>query len=158
MIALLVAVSKNNVIGKDNALPWHYKKDLQYFKRLTTNQTVLMGRKTYESILDSLGRPLPNRRNVVASRTMEDQEGIEVIQDIHKFIRDFPKEETLFIIGGKQIFDESIAYADYLYITHIDKDYEGDTFFSDYKEEDYEKVKEEVDGLLRFTVYKKVSA
>ena len=158
MIALLVAVSKNNVIGKDNALPWHYKKDLQYFKALTTNQTVLMGRKTYESILDSLGKALPNRRNVVASRTLGSLKGADLIDDVHTFIKEFPSEQNLFIIGGKQIFDETIQYADYLYITHIDKDYEGDTYFTDYKKEDYEKIKEEVDGILRFTVYKKVNA
>jgi len=158
MIALLVAVSKNNVIGKDNALPWHYKKDLQYFKALTTNQTVLMGRKTYESILDSLGKALPNRRNVVASRTLGSLKGADLIDDVHTFIKEFPSEQNLFIIGGKQIFDETIQYADYLYITHIDKDYEGDTYFTDYKKEDYEKIKEEVDGVLRFTVYKKVNA
>jgi len=158
MIALLVAVSKNNVIGKDNALPWHYKKDLQYFKALTTNQTVLMGRKTYESILDSLGKALPNRRNIVASRTLGSLKGADLIDNVHTFIKEFPSEQNLFIIGGKQIFDETIQYADYLYITHIDKDYEGDTYFTDYRKEDYEKIKEEVDGVLRFTVYKKVNA
>jgi len=156
MIALLVAVSKNNVIGKDNALPWHYKKDLQYFKKLTTNQTVLMGRKTFDSILKSLGKPLPNRRNVVASKTLQSLKGAEVIHDIHAFIKEFPKDQKLFIIGGKQIFDESIDYADYLYITHIDKEYPGDTYFSDYTLEDYEKIQEQIDGELRFAVYKKV--
>jgi dihydrofolate reductase len=144
------------VIGKDNALPWHYKKDLQYFKKLTTNQTVLMGRKTFDSILKSLGKPLPNRRNVVASKTLQSLKGAEVVHDIHSFIKKFPKDQKLFIIGGKQIFDESIDYADYLYITHIDKEYAGDTYFSDYTLEDYEKIQEQIDGELRFAVYKKV--
>lgn len=156
MIALLVAVSKNNVIGKDNQLPWHYKKDLQYFKELTLHHTVLMGRKTHESILSSLGKPLPKRRNVVASRTVDTIAGVEVIRDINAFIESFPKDEKLFIIGGKQIFDETIDLADYLYITHIDEEYEGDTYFSKYQKEDYIKIKETVDGLLRFVVYKKV--
>jgi dihydrofolate reductase len=156
MIALLVAVSKNNVIGKDNALPWHYKKDLQYFKNLTTKQTVLMGRKTFESIVTSLGKPLPNRRNVVASKSLQSLTGAEVINDIPKFIQDFPKDQKLFIIGGKQIFDATIDYADYLYITHIDQEYSGDTYFTDYNKEDYQKIKETIQPPLSFTVYKKV--
>lgn len=156
MIALLVAVSKNNVIGKDNQLPWHYKKDLQYFKEITLHHTVLMGRKTYDSILASLGKPLPKRRNVVASRTVDAIEGVEVISDINAFVESFPENEKLFIIGGKQIFDETIDLADYLYITHIDAEYEGDTYFSEYQKEDYIKIKETVDGLLRFVVYKRV--
>lgn len=156
MIALLVAVSKNNVIGKDNQLPWHYKKDLQYFKNTTLHHTVLMGRKTYDSILASLGKPLPKRRNVVASRTKNTIEGAEVITDIQKFVEDFPKNEQLFIIGGKQIFDVTIDMADYLYITHIDKEYDGDTYFSDYNTEDFEKIKETVEDELRFAVYKRV--
>jgi len=157
MIAILVAVSKNNVIGKDNQLPWHYKKDLQYFKELTLHHTVLMGRNTYDSILSSLGKPLPKRRNVVASRSLSFLEGAEVIHDVDLFIKTFPKDEKLFIIGGKQIFDQTINHADYLYITHIDQEYEGDTYFSDYQKEDFTKISESVDGVLRFTVYKKVT-
>lgn len=157
MIAILVAISKNNVIGKNNQLPWHYKKDLQYFKELTLNQTVLMGRKTYDSILSSLGKPLPKRRNVVASRTLDSLDGADVISDITAFVQSFPKDQNLFIIGGKQIFDETLPLADYLYITHIDEEYEGDTYFSEYQKSDYQKIKETVDGVLRFAVYKKVN-
>lgn len=156
MIAQLVAVSKNNVIGKDNRLPWHYKKDLQYFKELTLNHTVLMGRKTYDSILATLGKPLPKRRNVVASRKVNYIKGVEVISDIRHFVKHFPKEEKLFIIGGKEIFDETIDLVEYLYITHIDKEYEGDTFFSQYHQEDFRKIKETADGVLRFAVYERV--
>jgi dihydrofolate reductase len=156
MIAQIVAISKNNVIGKDNRLPWHYKKDLQYFKETTLHHTVLMGRKTYESILSTLGKPLPKRHNIVASKTVKELNGVKVISNIREYVESFPKDETLFIIGGKQIFDETIDLVDYLYITHIDQTYEGDTFFSSYNPSDFTKIKETVDGELHFTVYKRV--
>ena len=156
MIAQLVAISKNNVIGKNNQLPWHYKKDLQYFKETTLHHSVLMGRKTFDSIVASLGKPLPNRTNIVASRTVTQLKGVKVISNIREYVQSFPREETLFIIGGKQIFDETIDLIDYLYITHIDQEYEGDTFFTTYDQKDFKKIKETIDGVLHFTVYKRV--
>lgn len=138
MISLLVAMGNNNVIGRNNTMPWHLPRDLQYFKELTTGKTVVMGRKTLESI----GKPLPNRRNIVLSRTKSAIEGVEVIhelEEIFKIANENPEEE-LFIIGGGNIYNQAINFADRLYITHIEEDFVGDTTFPNFSTEDWELV------------------
>lgn len=128
MISLLVAMDKNHVIGFKNDMPWHLPEDLKYFKEKTTGQTIIMGRKTF----DSIGRVLPNRRNIVLTRQKIDfPDGIEVIHDI-KEIDQLNKErpdQELFIIGGGHLYKQVIAYADRMYITEINESFEGDTYF-----------------------------
>ncbi len=128
MISILVAMDKDGLIGKDNDLPWRLPNDLKYFKQLTTNHTILMGRKTYESI----GRPLPNRINVVLTRNKDFQpEGCQVVHSIEEVQKLFKEEsnDELFVIGGSDIFKLLLPYTDRLYITKIDERFEGDTFF-----------------------------
>jgi dihydrofolate reductase len=118
-IAFVVAVDRNNVIGKDGRLPWHLSDDLRYVRRLTTGKPLIMGRKTYESI----GRPLPNRTNIVLTRDPSFRpDGVLVA-----LAGDAPE---IIVFGGAQIFDLFRAKADRIYLTKVDAESDGDTFFS----------------------------
>ncbi len=126
MVNIIVAVAKNGVIGGDNSLLWHISEDLQYFKRVTSGHPVIMGRKTWESI----GRPLPNRRNVVISRSALQLEGCDVVASIEEALELCDaKSQEVFVIGGAQIYAQTLSIADRIYITRVHKDYEGDTLF-----------------------------
>ncbi len=125
-INIIVAASKNLVIGKDNDLPWHIPNDLKYFKKVTAGCTVIMGRKCWESIPEKF-RPLPNRRNIVLTRNKDYvAEGAEVVHGLHKALEISSDEDEVFIIGGSQIYKDSFEHADKVYITQIDKIIEGD--------------------------------
>ena len=123
MINMIVASSENGVIGKDNTLPWKIPEDLKRFKKLTSGNTIVMGRKTFESI----GRPLPNRRNIVLTKNRAWKvKGVEVIHDTRDV---FDIEEDVFIIGGEKVYEAFLPWADNLYLTLVKGDYEGDAFF-----------------------------
>lgn len=125
MIALIVARAENNAIGSKNDLPWYLPADLKHFKDLTTGHTVVMGRKTYQSIAQRLGGGLPNRRNVVLTRGDHEFVGAETIHSLS----DFPKDETVFVIGGGELYAATIDIADKLYVTEVQANIDGDTFF-----------------------------
>ncbi len=156
MISIIVAMAKDNVIGKGNLLPWHYKEDLAYFKKTTLGHTVLMGEKTFESILSYTKKPLPGRKNVVASKTGFEYPGIDVTNDVVTYLSQVDKDEELFVIGGKTIYDLTLDLADRLYITHIDKFFEGDVRFPPIDYGQFKKIKEEHSGDLRFCVYERI--
>jgi dihydrofolate reductase len=120
----IVAMTPQRVIGREGKLPWHYPEDLKFFRQTTTGHTLLMGRKTYESI----GKPLPNRRNVVLSTTLEPQPGVEVIRQLADLYRlpDISSETTIFLIGGAQLFDLLLPQCDALYLTRVIQPHEGD--------------------------------
>jgi len=130
MITLIVAVSKNGVIGNDNKLIWHLPEDLKRFKKLTTNNVVVMGRKTHESI----GKALPNRLNVILSKDSKWYkplgDGCVVCYSIEEVLERF-KYRDIFIIGGGQIYKEFLPHADKIEMTLIDKEFKGDTYFPD---------------------------
>jgi dihydrofolate reductase len=124
MINIIVAMSKNRVIGDSNTLIWHLPEDLKRFKQLTTGNTIIMGRKTYESI----GRPLPNRRSIIITRDLNYfVEDCEVVNSLEEAL--LLSNNDCFIIGGGEIYKQSINIADKLYLTLIDKEFEGDTVF-----------------------------
>jgi dihydrofolate reductase len=136
-ISMIVARSSNYVIGKDNQMPWKISADLQFFKKVTMGHPVIMGRKTWESI----GRPLPGRRNIVVSRNTELQlTGAEVVNSLDEALATLSEFPRVFVIGGEQLFTQAFPMADRLFITEIDIDIDGgDTFFevpnpSDWKE------------------------
>lgn len=136
MITLIAAMSKNRVIGINNQLPWKLPEDLKRFKNLTTGNVVLMGRKTYESI----GRPLPNRTNVVITRdTSFKAEGVLVYNNLHEVL---PIFNRIFVIGGGEIYNQLIKVADEIELTLIDKEFEGDAFFPEIGNEWIESEKE----------------
>ena len=126
-LAIIAAIARNRVIGKEGKLPWHISEDLKRFKRLTTGHAVLMGRKTF----DALGRPLPNRRNVVLSSTPV--KGVESYRSISEALKKLENEDLVFVLGGGQIYSQLLEKADYLHLTIIERDVEGDTFFPHYE-------------------------
>ncbi|WP_075617766.1 dihydrofolate reductase [Paenisporosarcina indica] len=133
MISLIVAHDLNQVIGKDNKMPWHIPNELAYFKEKTMGKAIVMGRNTFESI----GRPLPGRLNVVITRnTSYQQEGVTVVHSVEDAIAVAQKyHEEVMIIGGEQIFKKVLANADIMYVTCIEHQFEGDTFFPPYGNE-----------------------
>lgn len=123
---IIVAVAKNNAIGKNNNLLWHIKEDLVYFKKTTLGATVVMGRKTFESI----GKPLPGRRNVVVSKTMNEIEGIEIFRSIDQALGSCSLNEEVFIVGGGEIYKQSISLVQRIFLTIVDVNIpDADTFF-----------------------------
>jgi dihydrofolate reductase len=126
-ISMIVARSRNHVIGRDNQMPWKISADLQFFKKVTMGHPVIMGRKTWESI----GRPLPGRRNIVVSRNADLKlTGAEVVNSLDAALTTLNEFSRVFVIGGEQLFTQAFPMADRLYITEIDIDVDGgDTFF-----------------------------
>jgi len=126
MISIIAAVSKNGVIGVDNKLPWDLPEDLKRFKELTTGNVVIMGRKTYESI----GKPLPNRINIVITRNKDFfVSGVLTANSLDSALLKAGGNKDIFIIGGGEIYEQSMGFADKLYITEVDMEVEGDTKF-----------------------------
>lgn len=137
-VSLIVAMSENRAIGRGNGLPWHLPDDLKHFKRLTTGHAVIMGRKTY----DSMGRPLPDRRNIVVTRRADFQaEGVQVAHDINQAIA-LAGEGEVFIIGGAEIYRAAMPYVARMYITLVHAEIEGDTFFPEYSPDDWQLVEQ----------------
>jgi len=140
-ISLLLAADENNVIGKDNSLPWHLPNDLKYFKNLTWGMPILMGRKTYESI----GKPLPGRQNIVITRNENFKaDGVAVVRSVETAI-DIANDsdiKEIFIIGGAEIFNTILPKANRVYLTRIHHRFEGDVFFPELQEAEWKLVKQ----------------
>lgn len=130
MITLVAAIDKNNVLGKENTMPWHLPADLVRFKKLTTGHPIIMGRKTY----DSIGKPLPERTNIVLTRADIEIEGCVVVHSIEEAVEKAKQEsEQIFVIGGAQIFALTLPLADRLDLAFVDTEVEGaDVFFPEY--------------------------
>lgn len=140
MISIIVAASTNMVIGKDNDLPWHLPSDLKRFKEVTSGKNVVMGRKCWESIPEKF-RPLPNRTNIVVSKTCTglDLKGALVVSDLNIVLTSLSKVgKESFVIGGAQIYKEAFKFANKLYLTEIWGDIEGDTFLEGFNREEWE--------------------
>ena len=137
---MIAAMANNRVIGLDNKMPWHLPADLQHFKKVTTGKPVIMGRKTFESI----GRPLPGRRNIIITRNSEyTAQGIEVVTTPDAALELVATTEEVMIIGGGNIYEQFLPKAERLYLTFIDLDVKGDTQFPDYNKVANWYVKEE---------------
>ncbi|MDN4492705.1 dihydrofolate reductase [Ureibacillus aquaedulcis] len=129
MISLIVAHDRNRVIGYENKMPWHLPGELQYFKEQTMGKPMIMGRKTF----DSIGRPLPGRRNIVVTRNESYAvKGVEVATSLEDALKLAGSVDEVMVIGGEQIFKMALPIADRLYITRIEHDFDGDTFFPTY--------------------------
>ena len=143
ILSHLVALSNNFVIGVNNDLPWKLKKDLQHFSAYTQNKAIVMGRKTYESI----GRPLPNRKNIVISSSLIAQEGIEIVSSLNQAIEVAnqwniakKKNEEIVLIGGGYVFEESKDMVNKLILTRVDCDIAGDIFYPKIDLSNWEKI------------------
>ena len=144
MIHLIAALGENNVIGKDNAIPWQIPADLQHFKALTTGHAIIMGRKTYESI----GRTLPNRENIIVSATLTSVEGALVVTSLEDALKKASNEE-IFIIGGAQLYQEALPIVDQLDLTRVHIAPEGDTWFPAIDLNQYQETwRKEYDGSI----------
>ena len=135
-IIIIAAVgAANRVIGNGSELPWHIPEDLKHFKRLTTGWPCLMGKRTFDSLLHQLGKPLPGRRNLVLTRTTSWPEwpDVEVYASVHEALKAVSNTEHVFITGGATIYDLFLEEADRLELTEVYGEYEGDVFFPEYK-------------------------
>lgn len=142
MLSIIVAYANGNVIGKDNKLLWHLPEDLKRFKEITSGKTIIMGRKTFES----LGRVLPNRKHIVLTRDTNwkyDDENVEIVNDVSELKKYIDDEEENFIIGGAMIYNLLLKDAKKIYLTKINKDFIGDAFFPKIKEEEWEIISAE---------------
>jgi len=139
MISIIVATAENNVIGHLNKIPWYMPRDLKHFADTTRKHTVVMGRNTYESILARLGKPLPERKNIVVTRQKNFQvpAGCEVVHSLEEALEITPENEEIFIIGGSQLYAESIPKADKIYRTLIHTKIDGDVFFPEINKEQW---------------------
>lgn len=128
MISFLLAMDRNGLIGKENDLPWHLPADLKYFKQVTMGHTIIMGRKTYESI----GKPLPGRKNVILTHNNRlHVEGCVVVHSVSEALEQTKSDGEIFVIGGANVFKAFYDVADRLYITEIHHEFEGDTYFTE---------------------------
>lgn len=158
MLSIIVAKAKNNIIGKDNSLIWHLPEDLKRFKSLTTGHTIIMGRKTFES----LGRVLPNRHHIILCNDMEmniDNENVEILGDISMLDTYINSSEENFVIGGATMYKLLMPYCTKMYITEIDKEFEGDVSFPEINKAEWKITKIEdgpEDGINDFS-YKYVT-
>ncbi|MFV0425011.1 MAG: dihydrofolate reductase [Bacilli bacterium] len=158
MLSLIVAFDNNRVIGKDNAMPWHYPEDLKYFKSITTNHKVVMGANTFDSILDCLNKPFPNRDNLVVSHYPINKEFDNVIyfDNLDDIIENYKNcSEEVFIAGGMSIYEQMLPHCNKLYITHIDNEFDGDAFFPEINFDNYKKISSNKVEELDFCVYER---
>jgi dihydrofolate reductase (trimethoprim resistance protein) len=151
MVSLIVAISKNNVIGNNGIMPWKIKGEQKRFKELTTGKTIIVGRKSFQEI----GKPLPNRKTIIISTTenivTDNCTTVKSLLEAFNLAKD---EEEIFIAGGGQVYKEALPYADKIYITIIDKIVEGNVYFPEINKEDFIKTYEErIDGEIPYTYY-----
>ena len=126
MISIIVAIAQNGTIGDKNALLWHIKEDMRFFRTTTSGHAVVMGRKTFESLGS---KPLPKRTNIVITRADREFEGALTAHSLEEAIRMAGEDEEIFVMGGAQIYREALSVVDRMYITVVERDYEGDTSF-----------------------------
>ncbi|MBA6326913.1 type 3 dihydrofolate reductase [Colwellia sp. MB02u-6] len=160
ILSMIVAHANNRVIGKNNDMPWHLPADLAYFKKTTLGKPIIMGRKTYQSI----GRPLPGRKNIVISRDNNFRaEGVEVVNSVDAALALVVDSAEVMVIGGGAIYQHCLAVAQRLYITHINAAIDGDTHFPEYDLTVWQKVTSDIRPSdeknpyqLDFSVYEKI--
>ena len=139
-ISIIVAIARDGAIGRDNKLLWHLSSDLKHFKSITSGHTIIMGRKTFESI----GRALPNRRNIVISRQTDlIIEGVDVFNSLDNALKAVNSEQEVFVIGGGNIYEQTMDIASKLYLTVVDHVFEADTFFPPINKDNWELVSSE---------------
>jgi len=139
-VSIIVAMARNRVIGRDNAMPWHLPAELKYFKRVTMGKPIIMGRKTFESI----GRPLPGRHNIVVTRDRGyAQAGVTVVHGLPEAIAAAGDVDEVVIVGGAELYRQALPMADRLYLTEIESETEGDTWFPQIRQGDWREVSRE---------------
>lgn len=141
-ISLVAAMARNRVIGINNTLPWHLPADLKHFRAVTMGKPVIMGRKTYESI----GKPLPGRENIIVTRNLEwSAEGCVVVHGLQEAIEwaQSSAHAEVCVIGGSDVYQQALAFADFLYLTEIDAVFQGDAFFPEWDAAQWKELSRE---------------
>ena len=138
ILSLIAAMDNNRLIGKNNGLPWHLPADLAYFKSVTMAKPIMMGRKTF----DSIGRPLPGRQNIVLTRSDAEIEGVTVVHSIKEAISAAGDAEEVMVIGGSAIYELVLPEVQRMYLSFIDGEFEGDAWFPEFNDEDWEIIDE----------------
>ncbi|GAW87034.1 dihydrofolate reductase [Bathymodiolus platifrons methanotrophic gill symbiont] len=139
-LSLIVAMAMNRTIGLNNQMPWHLSADLKNFKKITMGQPIIMGRKTFESI----GRPLPGRQNIIISRNPHyQQQGCSVFNDLDSALQSCTSSAEVFVIGGATLYEATLSRADRLYVTEIQKEFNGDTWFPEINKEQWQEISRE---------------
>ena len=149
MISLIVAFAKNHVIGNKGSIPWRIKGEQKRFKELTTGNVVIMGRRSYEEI----GHPLPNRLNIIVSNTKKfEDENLMTARSLEEAIK-LAGDKDIYISGGARLYEEALPIVEKMYVTEIDKEIEGDTYFPDFDSDKFDKeiVENHDDGEIPFT-------
>lgn len=162
MLSIVVAKAKNNIIGKDNKIIWNLPEDLKHFKELTTGHTIIMGRKTFES----LGGVLPNRKHIIFSQNPDfkvNNENVEVVHSLLQIQDLIEGEEEAFVIGGAMIYNFLMPYVKKMYVTEINEEFDGDSFFQKINEDTWKEVnrekgiKDEKNNLdYEFVIYERI--
>lgn len=153
-LIIIAALTPHRIIGKRNQLPWYIKGDLQNFKRLTAGHTVIMGRNTFNSI----GRPLPNRYNIVLNHTPEDIPGVTVVSSLDDAFATARAQPTqTFVIGGATVYAQTLPFATHLYLSFIKQEYAGDIYFPEYNEAEWTKESEQPFSEFTFVTFKRKS-
>ncbi len=150
---IIVAMTGDGVIGQDNKMPWHLPEDLKLFKSLTAGNTVIMGRKTFESI----GRPLPRRHNLVVSRSIKEMPGVDICRSFDQALKkagEFGK--PIFFIGGAEIYKAALEVADYLYVSWVEKEYSGDACFPQFDKKMWQKIEDKKYSGFTHVLYKRI--
>jgi len=151
MISIIVAMTKNNVIGNNGLIPWNIKGEQARFKELTLGNTIIMGRRSYEEI----GKPLPNRKTILISQTLNvNSANCVTVISLKEALSLVIDEEEVFIAGGGRVYEEAMPLADRLYITVIDIEIKGDTFFPIFNKTEFKKVYEKkIDAQIPYTYF-----
>jgi dihydrofolate reductase len=161
-IALIAAVASNRVIGHDKTMPWHFSEDLEYFKRTTTGHPVIVGRRTYETVVEALGEPFPDRTSVVlTSQSLDLPAGAVVANSIEEAIdlaaadADERGVDVAYVAGGGRVYDQFLPYATRLVLTEIHEAYEGDTRFPAWDDDAWVEVERDERDALDFVTYER---
>jgi len=139
IVSAVVAIAENHAIGKNNQLLWHLPNDLKHFRLITTGHTVIMGRKTYESV----GKPLPNRRNIIITRQQIEIAGCEVVSSIEEALALCAAEQEVFIVGGAEIYKLAMPLTDRIYLTIVHQSFEADAFFPEISKTEWTEAQRE---------------
>lgn len=150
---IIVAMTKENIIGKDNNIPWHISDDLKLFKKNTINNTIIMGRKTYESI----GKPLPKRKNIVVSSKLKVDNEVKVCDTFEKAINLAENlGKDIFFIGGNQIYKSALEIADHIYLSLVKGNYSGNVYFPEYDKKDWQMIDSKEYDKFTFIRYRRI--
>ncbi len=139
-LSIIAAVATNGIIGRDNGLPWHLPDDLKWFKKLTTGHTIIMGRRTFESI----GRALPNRRTIVLTGNPDSVSGVETAVDLAAALALAAQDDEVFVVGGAAVYRAALSRAERLYLTRVHADVPGDVQFPELNDSSWRVVSEEL--------------